>query len=85
MTKAKTKKIKPESVRLCRCLIGQIRGDCPFSYANGWHVQRAEMLLRIGVTPELTKQIKKLRGKFTSEDLEQLSYDLTRYEGSSNG
>ena len=62
----------PSERKLCRCPIGGIRSDCPFSYANGWHEQRDAMLLRVEVTLETSRLIRNERDRLTDEELDQL-------------
>ena len=59
-------------MKLCRCPPGVIRSDCPFTYANGWHVQRAEMLIRSEITPDVLAAVVKLREKLTQDEIDQL-------------
>lgn len=33
----------------CACPLGVIQGDCPYSFANGWHNQRDAILLQINL------------------------------------
>jgi hypothetical protein len=59
----KSSRKAPAPIRRCKCPLGTILGDCPFSYANGWHARRAEMLLRSEITPRVAASINKERRK----------------------
>lgn len=43
--------------------------DCPFNFANGWHNQRDEMLLRVEITTTLRAQINERRKTMSADDL----------------
>lgn len=80
MTRPKRAKRKPpapiaprqDDRLLCQCPVGLLLGDCPFSYANGWHERREEMLMRSLITPAVAASVKAARAKLSPDELLQL-------------
>jgi len=66
----------------CKCPVGFILGDCPYSYSNSFHTMRDAILCLTELTKTVVNSVEKLSYE---ESLEQIDYsDFTEGMGRKN-